>query len=80
MNFNVSVDDATGRRFDRLARRRKVARSALIREAFREFVEGAEARGAWSPAVLTWTGDPGVPPNDAARADLAPTRDDDPLR
>jgi predicted transcriptional regulator len=80
MNFNVYVDDATGRQLEKLSRRRKVARNALIREAVQDLVRRSQQEEAWSPGVLAWTGAPDVPPFESHRTDLAPQADDDPLK
>ncbi|MBK7584477.1 MAG: ribbon-helix-helix protein, CopG family [Myxococcales bacterium] len=40
MNFNLYVDAATGARLDRLARRRRTTRNALIREAVSRLLDG----------------------------------------
>ena len=75
MNFNVYLDEPTGRELEKLSKRRKVPRNTLIREAVRGLVEKSEH---WSPEVLSWTGDPNFPPFESHRADLPPA-DEDPL-
>jgi hypothetical protein len=80
LNFNVYIDEATGRQLARLSRQRKVARNALVREALQVLVRRHEEAGEWSAAVTTWTGDPAFEPFESHRSDLASRVVDDPLR
>lgn len=70
MNFNIYLDSALGAALQRLAKRRKVTRNALIRKAVEDLVVRESHSHEWSPAVLDWRGDPGMEPFEAHRAQL----------
>ena len=78
MNFNIYLDNATGRALERLSRRRKISRNALIREAVQRLVQEPREADRWSRLVQTWQGDPGFEPFESHRRDL-PAPADDPL-
>jgi predicted transcriptional regulator len=76
MNFNIYLDSAIGEALKRLAKRRKVTRNALIRQAVEDLVNKEVRSKDWSTAVMEWKGDPGFEPFELQRAKLAvPTRD-----
>lgn len=75
MNFNVYLDDDTGRRLDRLAKARRTTRNALIREAVARLLE-QRAGAAWPRIVLDYRGDPDAPPFEASREGLAEPKSD----
>ena len=70
MNFNIYLDSALGLALQRLAKRRKLTRNALIRKAVEELVSRENHSQDWSVAVLEWHGDPGFEAFEAHRARL----------
>lgn len=76
MNFNVYLDTKLGEALKRLARRRKLPRNALIRQAVEDLVGRENSPGSWSPRVLDWQGDPAFEPFEGRRSELrTPTAD-----
>ena len=76
MNFNIYLDNALGAALARLAKRRKVARNALIRQAVEDLL-AKESRGeGWSDAVLSWQGEPDFPPFESQRSKLMSSAED----
>jgi predicted transcriptional regulator len=76
MNFNIYLDNAVGEALKRLAKRRKVTRNALIRQAVEDLVNKEVRSQDWSIAVMEWKGDPGIEPFESHRARLGvPTKD-----
>ena len=76
MNFNIYLDSALGTALQRLAKRRKVTRNALIRKAVEDLVKRETHSQDWSPAVMAWQGAPGFEAFEAHRTRLRePARD-----
>lgn len=76
MNFNIYLDSALGTALQQLAKRRKVTRNALIRQAVEELVKQGAATQAWSAEVMRWEGDPRMDAFESQRARLGePERD-----
>ncbi|MCX7056254.1 MAG: ribbon-helix-helix domain-containing protein [Proteobacteria bacterium] len=76
MNFNIYLDSALGEALQRLAKRRKVARNALIRQAVEDLLAKESRTEGWSDAVLSWQGEPEFPPFESHRSKLmTPTED-----
>ena len=71
MNFNIYLDSKIGAALQRLAKRRKLARNALIRKAVEELLEKETRSQEWSEAVLQWQGDPEFVPFESHRATLS---------
>lgn len=76
MNFNVYVDDDTAKELQKLARRKGTSRNMVVREAIAAYLTKNSAQ--WPAIVLAFEGDPGMPPFESYRDELAPP-DDDPL-
>ncbi len=76
MNFNIYLDNALGAALKRLAKRRKVTRNALIREAVEDLVNKETHSSDWSEAVMQWQGDPNFEAFETHRARLAPAAED----
>ena len=74
MNFNLYLDAESVRRLDKLARREKTARNALIRRAVTTLLDSS-ARD-WPPEVQRFVGDPSFPPFESHRAEMAAPIDD----
>jgi hypothetical protein len=74
VNFNVYLDDESAARLDRLARRSRTARNALIRKAVHAWLEGEAS--SWPKIVLEYRGDPSIAPFEARRAELLAPADD----
>ncbi len=70
MNFNIYLDSALGAALQRLAKRRKVARNALIRQAVEDLLEKESRAEGWSDAVLSWQGEHDFPPFESHRSKL----------
>lgn len=76
MNFNIYLDDALAQALQRLAKRRKVSRNALIRKAVEDLVTRETHSRNWSSAVLEWQGAPEFEPFESHRSRLrAPSED-----
>ena len=67
MDFNIYLNTNLGAALARLAKRRKVTRNALIREAVEDLLEKESHSQYWSEAVLTWQGAPDVLPFESHR-------------
>jgi predicted transcriptional regulator len=76
MNFNIYLDNALGAALARLAKRRKVARNALIRQAVEDLLAKESRSEAWSDAVLSWQGEPDFPPFESQRSKLMSPAED----
>ena len=70
MNFNVYLDAALGEALKRLARRKKVPRNALVRQAVEDLITRESESDSWSPRVLEWQGDPEFEPFESQRNKL----------
>ena len=71
MNFNVYLDDATARKLSRLAKRRRLTRNAIIRQAVADWVS-REGRKKWPERILRFHGVAGFAPFESHRRDLGP--------
>jgi hypothetical protein len=78
MNFNVYVDDVTGKKLARLAKRRATTRNALIRQAVQDLVQKAECPIGWPAKVMQWQGFPEFEGFESHRRELA-AESEDPL-
>ena len=75
MNFNVYIDEETGKRLELLAKARRTSRNALIREAVAQLLDRATDTG-WPKAVLEFAGVRGTARFESSRKHLkAPKRD-----
>ena len=75
MNFNVYIDEQTGKRLARLARARRTSRNALIRKALAHLLE-REAKAEWPSKVLDFRGIPEAARFEDARRVLGAPRAD----
>ena len=75
MNFNIYVDQKTGERLQRLAKRRKLSRNTIIREALNNLLE-FEAHATWPQVVLDFKGNPTAEPFEKHRSRLKPVKKD----
>lgn len=71
MNFNVYLDSTLGQALQRLAKRRKTSRNALIRKAVEDLVSKETVSPAWSKEVLEWRGEPAIEPFESRRSELS---------
>jgi dephospho-CoA kinase len=69
MNFNVYVDQKTGERLERLAKRRQLSRNTVVREALTNLLE-RETHTAWPQIVLDFKGVPTAAPFEKHRRHL----------
>lgn len=76
MNFNVYLDPDLGKALTRLAKRKKVARNALVRQAVEDLLAKESTSDSWSPGVLEWQGEQGFAPFEAHRDELRAPADD----
>jgi predicted transcriptional regulator len=76
MNFNIYLDSTLGAALQRLAKRRKVARNALIRQAVEDLLAKESRTEGWSDAVLSWQGEPNFPPFESHRSALRSPAED----
>ena len=67
MNFNIYLNTAVGEALKRMAKRRKMTRNALIREAVEDLVAKEADSQTWSAAVLAWQGDSTFDPFESHR-------------
>lgn len=75
MNFNIYLDDETGRRLAAAAEHAHASRNALIRQAVSEWLD-RQAQGQWPDAVLEFQGMADMPAFEAGRDRLeAPSAD-----
>lgn len=61
MNFNVYVDKQTAARLRRVAKARRIARNALVREALTHFLD-RDVQAGWPEVVLNFEGVSTLPP------------------
>ena len=76
MNFNVYLDTPLGEALKRLAKRKKVPRNALIRQAVEDLVTRESQSATWSSRILEWQGEPDFEPFEARRDTLRATAED----
>ena len=76
MNFNIYLNTAVGEALKRLAKRRKMTRNALIREAVEDLVAKESDSQTWSAAVLEWQGDSSFDPFESHRSQLRSPSED----
>lgn len=77
MNFNLYLDDETGKQLDQAAKSLGETRSGLIRKALREWLDKKTLGSpGWPRLVLEWQGAPDLSPFESHRGDLlAPSED-----
>jgi predicted transcriptional regulator len=76
MNFNIYLDSTLGQALQRLAKRRKVTRNALIRKAVEDLVTQEARSPTWSKKVLEWRGEPSFEPFESRRVELSEPNED----
>lgn len=75
MNFNIYLDDETGRRLTELAEREGESRNSLIRKAVKHLLDRPE-RPAWPESVLKHEGFADFPEMGGGIADLIEPSED----
>lgn len=75
MNFNVYVDKQTGEQLQRLAKRRRMSRNKLVREALSGLIEREPGAG-WPDVVLDYSGTDKAEPFEKHRPSLKVVRPD----
>ena len=75
MNFNIYLDEETGKRLTRATQASHQSRNALIREAINLWLESHGAKH-WPDAVLDFQGVPDYPLFESTRQELKPIQDD----
>jgi hypothetical protein len=77
VNFNLYLDDQTGKELDRMAKKLGETRSGLIYKALREWLDKKTLDSpGWPSLILEWQGVPDTPPFESHRGELLPSRDD----
>ena len=75
MNFNIYIDDETGRQLSQAAKTAGASRNALVRQAVSEWLH-RRSQPQWPDEVLGFKGMSAVPPFEADRNKLkAPAAD-----
>jgi predicted transcriptional regulator len=77
MNFNIYLDDETGQRLNRAAKREGESRNALVRQAVSEWLN-RHGKSQWPDDVLAFKGMTDMPRFEGSRGRLKPP-DADPL-
>jgi hypothetical protein len=77
VNFNLYLDEKTGKELDKTAKQLGETRSGLIRKALREWLDKKKLGSAgWPSAILEWKGVPETPPFETYRDELLAPLDD----
>ena len=71
MNFNIYLDDETGRRLKQAAKRVGESRNALVRQAVSSWLN-RHVKPQWPDEVLAFKGMADAPPFEATRGRLKP--------
>ena len=77
MNFNLHLDEKTGKELDKTAKQLGETRSGLIRKALREWLDKKTLGSpGWPSLILEWQGESEMPPFESHRGELLPPRED----
>jgi len=71
MNFNIYLDDKTGRQLSQLAKQTGENRNALVRQAVSDWLN-RHGKPQWPDEVLAFKGMAGMPRFEASRGRLKP--------
>ncbi len=71
MNFNIYLDEATGRQLVAAAEQSAETKNALIRKAVREWL-ARHCNAQWPDEVLSFNGVAKLPPFESGRENLRP--------
>lgn len=74
MNFNVYIDEKTGKRLEQLAKARRTTHNALIRQAVAQLLERS-SEAVWPKAVADFEGVTGAARFEGSRKLRAPHPD-----
>ena len=77
MNFNIYLDDETGKQLNHAAKKAHESRNALVRQAVSEWLS-RQGRPQWPDEVVAFKGTADIPLFEACR-DKLKTPADDPL-
>jgi len=75
MNFNIYLDDETGKQLNQVAKREGESRNALVRQAVNEWLS-RHGKSQWPDEVLAFKGVADMPPFEARRGRLKPPNAD----
>lgn len=75
MNFNVYLDERTAQRLALYAKRRRMTRNAIIREAVADWI-GRNGESKWPERVMAARGEPKFAPFESHRDELKSATDD----
>ena len=71
MNFNIYLDDETGKKLSQAAKKSKESRNAIVREAVSEWLS-RHGKPRWPDEVLAFKGMANIPLFEAGRDKLTP--------
>ena len=75
MNFNIYLDDETGKQLNQAAKKARESRNAIVRQAVSEWL-GRHGKPQWPDEVLAFRGMADIPLFEASRDKLKPPTDD----
>jgi predicted transcriptional regulator len=75
MNFNIYLDDETGKKLSQAAKKSKESRNAIVREAVSDWLS-RQGKPQWPDEVLAFKGMADIPLFEASRDKLKPPADD----
>ena len=75
MHFNIYLDDETGERLTKAAKKAGENRNAVIRQAVQEWLV-RRGKPQWPPAVLSYAGDPDMLAFETGMKHLGPVKAD----
>jgi predicted transcriptional regulator len=75
MNFNIYLDDETGKQLNQAAKKSHESRNAIVREAVSEWLS-RKGKPQWPDEVLAFKGMADIPLFEASRDKLKPPAED----
>lgn len=75
MNFNIYIDDETGKKLNLAAKKSPESRNAIVRQAVSEWLS-RHGKPQWPDEVLAFKGMADIPLFEASRDKLKPPADD----
>ena len=75
MNFNIYLDDDTGKKLNQAAKKSPESRNAIVRQAVSDWLS-RQGKPQWPDEVLSFKGMADIPLFEASRDKLTPPADD----
>ena len=75
MNFNIYLDDDTGKKLNQAAKKSPESRNAIVRQAVSDWLN-RQGKPKWPDEVLSFKGMADIPLFEASRDKLTPPADD----